>query len=190
MVVPAEPSVFRETLGFFDKIGVYDVVLPFLLVFTLVYAILEKTKIFGTERFEGKGDLTKKNLNGMTAFVVAFFVIASTRLVAIINEVLAHTVLLLLLSICFLLLAGSFHSGKDEFHLEKKWKTFFMIIMFIGIVLIFLNALGWLQVLYEQLFFKFDTIVVSSIVLIGVIVLFIVYVTGGFAKKDKAETSD
>jgi hypothetical protein len=189
--VAAEPaqSTFRGTIGFFEKLGVYDVVLPFLLVFTLVFAILEKTKIYGTEKYDGK-DISRKNLNGMTSFVVAFFVVASTRLVAIINEVLANTVLLLLLSICFLMLAGSFHSGKDEFFLKGGWKTFFMIIMFVGIVLIFLNALGWLQVIYENLFFKFDSVTVSSIVLVLVIVLFMLYVTGAFEKKKEEKKAE
>jgi hypothetical protein len=183
-----EQSVFRGTLAFFDKLGVYDVVLPFLLVFTLMFAILEKTAVFGKEKVDGK-EITRKNMNGMMAFVTAFFVVASTRLVAIINQVLANVVLLLLLSICFLLLAGSFHSGKNEFFLEGKWKTFFMIMMFIGIVLIFLHALGWLEIIYSYLFFKFDSIVVSSIVLVIIIVVFMIYVTGGFEKKktDKKE---
>jgi len=185
VVPPPEPSVFRGTLAFFDRLGVYDVVLPFLLIFTLVYAILEKTKIFGTEKIDGR-EISRKNLNGMTAFVIAFFVVASTRLVALINEVLANTVLLLLLSICFLMLAGSFHSGKDEFFLTKGWRTFFMILMFVGIVLIFLNALGWLQLIYTYLFFRFDTVVVSSIVFVIIIIIFIYYVTKSpKAPKDK-----
>ena len=41
----AEASTFREIILFFDEVGVYDVILPFLLVFTIVYAIFEKTKI-------------------------------------------------------------------------------------------------------------------------------------------------
>ena len=53
-------SAFRGAIEFFDKIGVYDVILPFLLVFTIVFAILEKTKVFGTDDIEGK-KLTKKN---------------------------------------------------------------------------------------------------------------------------------
>jgi len=190
MVVPTpEPSTFRGTLAFFDKIGVYDVVLPFLLIFTIVYAILEKTKIFGIEKIEGK-EYTRKNLNGMTAFVVAFFVVASTRLVALINQVLANTVLLLLLSICFLLLAGSFHTGKEEFALKGGWKNLFMIIMFIGIVLVFLHALGWLQVIYNYLFFRFDSVVVSSIVLVIIVVVAIMYITGAFEKKKKSEEKE
>ena len=45
---------FREVIEFFDSIGLFDVVLPFLLVFTIVFAILEKTKVLGTEDIEGK----------------------------------------------------------------------------------------------------------------------------------------
>jgi hypothetical protein len=185
MVTPAETgSVFRGTLEFFNKLGVYDVILPFLLVFVLVFAMLEKTRIFGTEKVDNK-EITRKNMNGMTAFVAAFFVVASTQLVAVINEVMASTVLLLLLSVCFLLLAGSFHTGKEEFFLKDKWKTAFMVIMFVGIVLIFLHALGWLDVIYEYLFFKFDTVMVSSIVLLAVVVGFMFYVT-----KDKKEKKE
>ena len=177
LAVPAQTSVFRGTIGFFETLGVYDVVLPFLLIFTLVFAMLEKTKIYGQENIGGK-DYTRKNLNAMTAFVAAFFIIASTQLVAIVNTVVAHTVLLLLLSICFLLLAGSFHSGKEEFFLkDKMWTTIFMWIMFVGIILIFLNAVGWLDIIWESLFFRFDSVTVSSIVLIIVIVVFMVYVT-------------
>lgn len=189
MVTPAESaSVFRGTLDFFNRLGVYDVILPFLLVFTIVFAMLEKTRIFGTEKVGGQ-EITRKNLNGMTAFVAAFFVVASTQLVAVINEVLASTVLLLLLSICFLLLVGSFHSGKEEFSLKGKWKTLFMVIMFVGIVLVFLHALGWLEVIYNYLFFKFDTVIVSSIILLAIVVGFMFYVTRepGRKKEEKEE---
>lgn len=186
MVVSPEPSLFRGTLEFFGRLGVYDVILPFLLIFTIVYAILEKTKIFGIEKVEGK-ETTRKNLNAMTAFVIAFFIVASTRLVALINQVLASTVLLLLLSICFLLLVGSFHTGKEEFALKGGWKNLFMWIMFIGIVLVFLHALGWLQVIYSYVFFQFNSVVVSSIILVIILVVAIVYITGGFEKKKKGE---
>ena len=42
---------FVGAIAFMDKLGVYDVVLPFLLVFTLIYAFLEKTKVFGVETY-------------------------------------------------------------------------------------------------------------------------------------------
>src|SRR3989338_8683840 len=92
----AEESTFRGVIVFLDKIGVYDVILPFLLVFTIVFAILEKTKILGSEKIDGK-EHPKKNINAMVAFVIAFLVIASTQLVAVINQVMANVILLLIL---------------------------------------------------------------------------------------------
>ena len=62
---------FREVIDFFDTIGVFDVVLPFLLVFTIVFALLERTKVFGVETIDGK-HYTKKNLNSVAAFVIPY----------------------------------------------------------------------------------------------------------------------
>ena len=169
-----EESAFRGMIGFLNKLGVYDVILPFLLVFTIIFAILEKTKIFGTE----KDGMTKKNINAMVAFVIGFLVIASTRLVAVINEVMANVVLLIVLGVCFLLLVGVFFAGKDEFSLEKfpVWQQFFMVVMLIGIVIIFLNALGWLQYLFD-LFENIDADWAASLIFIIIIIGFMVWIT-------------
>ncbi len=178
----ADGSVFRSSIDFFGQIGIYDVVLPFLLVFTIVFAILEKTKIFGTEKGEG-GEITKKNLNAMVAFVSAFFVVASSQLVAAINQTVGQTFLLLLLSILFLMLVGSFHTGKEEFQLPDNWKKPMMWVMFIGIVLIFLNSLGWLDLSYGYLMQFWDSVAVSSLILLIIVVVVMVYIT----KSPKAE---
>ena len=59
-----EESIFRGVIDFLAKIGVYDIILPFLLVFTIMFAILEKTKVLGVENVGGN-ETTKKNLNSM-----------------------------------------------------------------------------------------------------------------------------
>ena len=175
----ADTSMFRGAIEFLAQIGIYDVVLPFLLTFTIVFAILEKTKVLGIERVEGK-EYTKKNLNSMIAFVLAFFVVASTQLVSIINQTMGQVVLLLLLSISFLMLVGSFHADKKEgYFLEPGTWTYstFMIIMFAGIILVFLNAVGWLDLAYNYLKDHWDSNIVGVFVLILFIVLFMVFVT-------------
>ncbi|PIN73967.1 hypothetical protein COV20_02535 [Candidatus Woesearchaeota archaeon CG10_big_fil_rev_8_21_14_0_10_45_16] len=168
-----EETLFRGVVDFLGEFGVYDVLLPFLLVFTIVFAILEKTKILGVERTGGH-ELTKKNLNSMVAIIIAFLVIASTQLVGVINEVLANIVLLLILAVCFLLLVGVFF-GDKEFTLKDfpGWTTTFIWIMFIGIIVIFLNALDWLQ--YVLGLFVEETL--APILFILVIVGFIVFIT-------------
>ncbi len=186
-------STFRNAIEFFDKIGIYDVILPFLLVFTIVFAILEKTKVFGTEEVEGQ-KITKKNLNAMAAFVIGFLVVASSKLVEIITKVSSQVVVLLLLSILFLLLVGSFFKEGEATFLEGGWKYFFMIIMFIGIVGIFLHAIEtddgtpWLEWAWDELTDNWTSTGVASVILIIVIIAFMVYVVRGETpKKTKKE---
>ena len=138
-----------------DKFGLFDVILPFLLVFTIVFAILEKTKIFGTEKI-GEQTYTRKNLNATVAFVVGFFVIASNKLVQIITDTTSNAMLLLVLSILFLILVGSFHKEEAEgFFLKGAWSTIFTLIMFFGLLVIFLNSMktssgqSWLDILFN-----------------------------------------
>jgi hypothetical protein len=169
-------TVFGSVILFFQDMGVYDVVLPFLLVFTIVYALLEKTKVLGTEKF-GDKDLPKRNINSMAAFVIAFFVVASAQLVAIINEVAGNVVLLLLLITFFMLLVGTMErDSKEGFHLTGGFKTAFMWIMFLGVILIFLNAFGWLDELWVYLVFNWDSSFVGMILLLAGIIGLMAYV--------------
>src|SRR3989338_4862235 len=102
-----QESVFRGVLLFFDRLGIYDVILPFLLIFSIVFAIFEKTLIFGKEKV-GDKSYSRKNINAMVAFVISFMVIASAQLVQLITTVSSHVVILLLLSIFFLMLVVSY----------------------------------------------------------------------------------
>lgn len=174
-------STFREAIEFFDKIGIYDVVLPFILVFTMVFAILEKTKVFGMEEIEGK-KYTRKNLNAMVSFVIAFLVIASSKLVETITEISSHMVVLLLLAVFFLLLVGSFYKEGEGVFLDKGWKTLFMIIMFIGLVIIFLNAIetdsgeSWWDYSWDYLQDNWTNTAAASIILIIIVLVFMYYI--------------
>lgn len=175
-----QDTIFGGVIGFLEKLGVYDVILPFLLVFTIVFAIFERTKVLGTEELEGK-HYTKKNLNAMVAFVIAFLVVASSQLVAIINESMANIVLLILLSVSFLVLIGTFYKESEDVALEGGWRLFFMIIMFIGVVLIFMNSIktggkSWLQFLLDYLKVNFSNTGVSAVILIIIILLFMYYI--------------
>ena len=172
----ADGGLLVGAVGFLDNLGVYDVVLPFLLVFTITFAILEKTKVFGEEEINDK-PYPRRNLNAMAAFVIGFLVVASTNLVAAINTAVANMVLLLILAVAFLLLVGSFTNPdemKKGIFLEKKWRTFFMVIVFIAIVFIFLDAIkvndrSWLEIAWGFMRFNWNSSVIGAIILIVII---------------------
>lgn len=164
-------SAFGNAIVFLGKLGLYDVILPFLLTFTIIYAIMDKTKILGQDTFEGK-QYPKKNLNALVAFCIGFLVIASSNLVSLINTTLAQIVVLFMICVFYLALVGIFYKDNVEGAFNDKWKLFFMVVLLISIVLIFANAIllengqSVLEFIYSQLAFNIDSAAVSSIVLI------------------------
>jgi len=191
-------TVFGDSINFLVKLGVYDIILPFLLVFVLVYALLEKTKVLGTDSGKDssgeKREYTKKSLNAMVAFVIGFFVVASTQLVAVINKSVSQIFLLLLLIVCFMLVWGSFHQqSKDGFFLDPKnphqkfYYQMLMAVVMVAIVAIFLNALGWLDIIYQFLKGNWNTDYVAAIIFILLIVGLMAWITGDSAPKEEAK---
>ena len=183
-------STFRGAIHFFEQLGIYDVVLPFLLIFSIVFAIFERTKVLGTEEIDGE-KITKKNLNAIIAFVVSFLVIASARMVAIINEALPKIVILLFLGVFFLALVGIFYSEKEEVLFKKKGTMFFIVLVFISILLIFLHSIPtntgepFLYWLMRFIVYNFSTTAVSSLILITIVVFFMWFIT-----RDSSESDD
>jgi hypothetical protein len=188
-------TAFRDVLVFFERLGIYDVILPFLLVFTLVFAIFDRTKVLGTEMVDDK-EVSKKNLNAMMAFVIAFLVIASAQMVAIINTAMPMIVILLFLGVFFLLLVGIFYSEKEEVLLGDKWKMVFMVMMFIGILAIFLYAVPtssgepFLVFILDFLVNNYSTTAVSSIVLMIIVIGFMLYIIRDPNAPVKKESSE
>lgn len=177
-------SMLRGIIEFMADIGVYDVVLPFLLIFTVVFAILEKSRIFGTEKVDGE-EFSKKNINAMVAFVIAFFVVASSQLVSILNKALGRIIILGMVGLSFLLLIGIFFKDHDEFFDKSNmwYRTGFMVAFLIGVILIFLasiettNGDTWLEESWTWITDHWDDNLVGSIFLLGIIVAFMVYIT-------------
>lgn len=193
-----QQSILGGVIGFLDRIGVYDVVLPFLLVFTIVFAILEKTRILGTEVVKGT-TYTKKNLNSMVAFVVAFFVIASAKLVEIVTQVSSQMVILLLFSVLFLLLIGSFYKEGEAVALEGGWRQPFMWIMLAGLALIFLNAITtetpigrvtWLQYILNWIARAWTSAEIAAVLFLVVIIIFMAWLTAEPSTGHKSEKSE
>src|SRR3989344_5829629 len=93
-------SVLGDALGFLTDFGLFDVILPFLLVFAVVFGILEKTRILGSEKI-GDTEYTRKNLNAIVAFVLGLLVVAATKIVGVINQALPRISLLIVVSLSF-----------------------------------------------------------------------------------------
>ncbi len=190
---PKEDSMAQTVLGnvitFFQTIGIYDVVLPFLLTFSIVFAILDKTRIFGEEPTQ-KG-MPRKQINAIIAFSVAFLVLASAQLVEAITTVSARMVVLMLLVVSFLMLAGMFFKDETEFKgfLKDKWNVFFVAAAFVGVLFVFMASIKtaagvtWLDVMLNYISQFWTSTAVASIILILFIILVVWFVQKGPSEK-------
>jgi|SRR3989344_5869788 len=174
-------TVLDPAIDFLKAFGLFSIILPFLLVFTLIFAILEKTKVLGQE--DGR---SKKNLNAIIAFVIGLLVVATATIVETINEALPNVVLLIVISISFLILIGTFWtSGELDFRREHKgWYAFFMLLFFIAIIGIFLQAIkingnSVLEVILDYIITNFGGAVIGGLIMLIVIIAAIWLVVQG-----------
>lgn len=188
-------SPLANAIEFFKDFGLFDVVLPFLLVFTIVYAILEKTRLLGTVKVKDQGEVGNKNLNSMVAFVIGLLVVATANVVRAINESLPNIILLLVILISFLILIGVFwKTGEMDFAGKHSgWYKFFMVVLFIGVLAIFLNAIyvtnegkeySLLIVILDWIIKNWSGTIFASIIVLLVIIGAIVFITKGPKKKE------
>lgn len=167
-------SVLANTIEFFHKFGMFDIVLPFLLVFTIVFAILEKTRVLGEEKGE-----PRKNLNSMVAFVIGLIFISIIKLVEVINQALPEVALVLIIAVSLLMLVGLFW-GTSEVKLEVGWqKGLVFIIAFFVVLGIFFNAIGWLDNIVDYAERNWNETVIPTLIFFVIIIGAIFYIVGG-----------
>lgn len=163
---------FMKTL---EGWGITDVMLPFLLIFVIIYAVLQKTKILGE---------TKKNLNAAVAIVVGMLVViphvtgrypAGSDPVEIINASIPQVSIFLVAILFLLILLGLF--GQDQVMLGMAmpgWVTLFSLLV---IILIFGGASGWwpngFNDWLENVFGTESVAIVVMILVFGVIIAWV-----------------
>ncbi len=181
-------STLQQSIEFLKDFGMFDVVLPFLLVFAIVFAVLEKTMILGKEGNAG----TKKNLNAIVALVMALITVATNQVVSVINEALPNIVLLGVVSISFLLLVGMFlKTGEFDLHEKsKKWFMFVLFLMFLGTVFIFASAIGIDGVSMLDRFFSWIGGAIGTSIVAPLVFLVIVVGTIYLVVRDSASPGD
>lgn len=129
------------------EVGLIDVILPFILVFTITYGILQRTKVLGET----------KRTSAMVAFVLGFFTVLTANLLNIINVMLFYFVILLVIGLMLTLVFGMTGTGKN--------KIIWFILIGFAVLFVFL-ALERLGILTRNQFWTF----LIAAIIIGAIV--------------------
>ncbi len=118
--------------------GIYDFFLPFLLIFTIIFAVLEKVKLFGTTA-SGK---SRTNINIIVSLIIALITVVQTEIIFIINSYLSRVGLFIVIALAFLLIIGLF--GADvEGGFKGGTLAFFFIVAIIAVIWALAPTLGY-----------------------------------------------
>ncbi len=174
----------EEFVRVIESWGLVDILLPFLLIFTIIFAVLEKTKILGEE---------KRNMNTAIALIFGLIVViphitgnlpAGYDPVLIINSALPSVSLVVVGIIALMILIGVFGHEKVTLGMSMPgWVAFFSVVT---LIIIFGSAAGWWASGFaswlESTFGSDALAVFVMIVVFGVIIAF---VTGGEGEREK-----
>ncbi len=123
--------------------GVFEFLLPFLLIFTLAFAILEKTKILGED---------KKNINAVIALIMGLLMVTQFEIVQTMNNFLPKISLFLVIAVMFLVMVSLFGANLEHgfsgifwalgpslgfevpYWIESSWQTVLFVIIIVVII--------------------------------------------------------
>ncbi len=116
-----------------------DIILPFLLVFTLVFAILDKSKLLG----EGK-----RQINAITSLVIGLILIGFPFAREIIVKLIPFLVVSLVILFVFMLIFGFVSAKKEGDVLNKGLKIALGIIFGLAVIV----AVLWITGAWENIY--------------------------------------
>ncbi len=116
-------------------------VYPFLLIFFIVFAVLEKTKVLGDDQ---------KQLNALVAFVIGLIFVSAVFPKLVVSNMILFLTVALIIVFVVLLLWGFVSSGEKGIEMSKGLKTFLFIVLGIAVIIAIFWATG-----VESSFFNF-----------------------------------
>jgi hypothetical protein len=169
-------AFFENSLYYLEQWGLTDVILPFILIFTIIFATLQKAKLFGAD---------SKKYNIIFSLAISLLVVIphvtgkyppGADVIEIMNEAIPSVSVIAIAIIMFLVLIGIFGA-------EAKWGGWMsgLVLLFslIAVTWIFGKAAGWWGYMP---FFLADPDIQALIVIIlvfGIIVWFVTAEPGG-----------
>ena len=150
------------------KIGLLDVILPFILVFTITFGILERTKVLGKEN---------RKANIMISASLGLVSVLAVNVLKVMNTLVRYLALLIVMGV---LLAIVFGMAGAQFKKPHKMVAALLAILF-GITVFY--ALAEAGAIDKQ---RFLNTILLPLIILTALVATIIYVLKG-QKEEKAE---
>ncbi len=160
---------FNDIVNSFANVGGFDVVLPFLLVFAVTFAVLRKIQLFGAN----------KNVDALVSFILAAFLVSATEIVDVLVGFLPRVSMIVLVLLMLILVVGIFSGGSE-------WGGGWLFIGAIVAILAVLWALGAAADWNVPLVGEITEQDVGTLIVVGVFVLVIWLIVRDPGDKNKS----
>jgi len=105
---------FEEVLSQWESMGVFNVIMPFLLFFAIIYSILDKAKILGENR---------QGINAIVSIVISLIAIRTPAVLEITSKLFANMAVGVVILLVLLVFLGFILDTKSK----KMWFQFIFI---------------------------------------------------------------
>lgn len=164
---------FKEVLDMMEELGFFEIILPFILIFTLVFAVLQKTMLFGKE---------SKKYNTIIALVIALLFLTASKLIEAVNKMLPIVAIILVGVLGLFMIMGFF--GMKEGGPGTKFLGILVGGLAVAVgMFYFIDASGDIYKNITRALEPYWT----PIILIGILIAVIVAVTSSAKKETSSE---
>ncbi len=149
-----------------EGMGIFEIALPFLLIFTLIFALLERSKILGAE---------SRRFNIIIAAIFGLFVVRNAYIVGLIHRLLPNISLIIVGIVMFLLLVGIF-LGREYSGVTGALLGFvvlvslFLVLWSVGSDALGVNMPSWVGNLFDRVGLDTLLFVIGFIVVLALII--------------------
>jgi hypothetical protein len=156
-------------IGFLGSEVFTNVILPFLFIFTIIFAILEKTKFLGE----------KKDIHAIVSLVFGMVAVGVPWAIGVILSIIPVVVVIVVILISWLMTYGFLGGYTVEQGVGKNWLIGFQIIL--GVV--FMGVIAWATGLYKMVIDKpWAAQAGQTLLIVGAIIAVIAIVISGSGK--------
>ncbi len=148
-------TIAKEVFVLLNEIGLLDVILPFILVYSVVWSVLQRTKVLGEH---------SQQYNSVVAFVLGFFVVAALQIVDILQSIVQWSALAVI-AIVFVAVFGKFFGGMKDPSKENYPKYIGLLVM--GLIALYaLGLADWISISFVENYLLPIILVIGFVVVI------------------------
>lgn len=130
-------SIFVQALNALKAIGAFRVIFPFILIFSIIFGILERTDIFGEEAAD---------INALVSFSIAILFVGAGNAVGTLTQFVPWVSLLSVFLISVVMVVALFYEDISKVA-ESNWKWVVITIAVIWLILSLLYSMGMIETL-------------------------------------------